>query len=197
MKIQQSASPLYQVSYRRNGQVYENKEALFASWTPDTLDKSLGQKDATVDVNFTKLRNHTVGEALKDTASDVAPGLFVLVPLMGAVGTLFGVGAEMFGHAGAALTGGLIGAGSAVGLLGLAGVAEYRGMRSDAGQTTCEFSGTAYRERPDQQEVKLVRGDSLSYARDAYGTITAGAAPTATGYCETYSLGLMSPVNRK
>lgn len=192
MTIQKVSSPLYEVSYQRSGKVYANQDALFANWTPDTLDKSLHQEDQKVGVIYTKLRNHSVGEAIKDAVSDVGPGLMVMLPLLTAVGGLIGVGAEMAGHAGAALVGGLSGAGLAAGLLGWAGVSEYRDFRSNVGEKSCEFSGYAYRERADQKEVKLIRGWDLASRRDSEGYIVGGAAPTAHGYCEIRSLGKMA-----
>lgn len=187
MNVQKA--PMYQVSYQRSGQTFQSKEALFANWTPDTLDKTLYDEDAKVGINYTKLRNHSVGEALKETLSDVGPCLFLVAGMAGAVGMIYGAMAEYAGHAGAAMIGGLSGAGLGVGLMALAGVVEYRGMRSDAGQTTTEFSGYAYRERTDKPEVKLVRGDSLSCRRREDGSIAASAVATATGYFETRDLG--------
>lgn len=191
MTVQKPSSPLYSVSYQRNGQSYANKEALFANWTPDTLDKSLYKEDQKVGVIYTKLRNHSVGEALKDTLSDVGPASLVMVPLLGAVGMLIGVGAEMAGHAGAALVGGLSGAGLGAGLLGWAGTTIYRDFRSNAGEERCEFSGYAYRERADQKEVKLIDGWDLAARQNSDGFIVGGAAPTAYGLCEIRSLGRM------
>ncbi|MBS2040929.1 hypothetical protein JST97_38440 [bacterium] len=191
MKVQQNSSPLYAVSYRRDGQSFADKSALFANWMPDTLDKTLYKEDQKVGIVYTKLRNHTVGEALKETISDVAPGFLVLPTLMGAVGTLIGVGLEMTGHAGAAMIGGLSGAGLGAGLLTLGGIAEYRGFRRDAGEERCAFSGYAYRERADQKEVKLISGLDLASKQDEKGFIIGGAAPTAHGYCEIKSLGRM------
>lgn len=191
MKVQHNSSPLYAVSYQRNGQSFADKNALFANWKPDTLDKTLHQEDQKVGIVYTKLRNHTVGEALKDTISDVAPGFLVLPTLAGAVGTLIGVGLEMAGHSGAALIGGLTGAGLGAGLLTWAGISEYRGFRSDAGQSNVEFSGYAYRERADQKEVKLISGWDLAYKADDKGFIIGGAAPTAYGLAEIKSLGRM------
>lgn len=188
MKI---SSPLYSVSYQRDGKSFANKDALFANWTPDTLDKSLYQEDQKVGIVYTKLRNHTVGEALKETLSDVGPASLLMVPLLGAFGTLVGVGGEMLGHAGAALMGGVTGAGLGAALMGWAGVVEYRSMRTDVGQENCEFSGYAYRERDDKKEVKLISGWDLAFRKNSDGCIVGGAAPTAYGYCETRSLGSM------
>lgn len=191
MKVSNAPTPMYQVSYERAGKTYQSTEELFANWTPDTLDKALYNPEAMVYKNLTGLRNQTVGEALKATASDAGVGALVFVPMMTVAGTLAGVFAEMMGHQGAATVGAVAGAGFGLAVMTWAGVSEYREMRNQAGTTTCDFSGYAYRERTDTNEVKLIRGQDLSYIQHQDGSKTAGAAATDWGYCETRKLGYM------
>ena len=186
MKV--SSSPLYAVSYRRDGKSFANKQDLFANWTPDTLDKSLYKKDQEVDIVYTKLRNHTVGEALKETLSDIGPAAALMIPMFGAAGMLIGA---FTGNPEAAWTGGKIGLGLGASVMGWAGIVTYNSVRTDVGQKDCKFSGYAYRERADQKEVKLISGWDLASKQNSDGFIIGGAAPTATGYCEIKSLGRM------
>ena len=167
-----SNRPLYQLRYQRAGQTYQSTDHLFADWRPDTLDKTLHNPEAVVTVNRTKVRNHTVPEALKEASAQIAPCLLVALPLGWATGTAVGL---LAGSEAAAFVPGLAGAGLAMGLMTLAGASEYRRMRGDAGQATCEFSGYAYREKSDVRDVKLVRGEDLSYAPQVDGSILPAA----------------------